>query len=92
MLTKRELKLPMFDREFLREPKGLIYAGLELAAEDLIYFIRHPKMKDQKKLIKDAIERVEDFIGQTQELECAIEKAKLKVARKILREKNGNNR
>lgn len=89
MLTKKEVRGPSYNRTFLRDPEGLTYAGLELAAEDLIYFIRHPKMKNQKKLMRDSIKRVEKHIGELNDISMAISNAKLKIARKILREKNG---
>lgn len=89
MLTKKESRGPSYDRSFLRDPEGLIQAGFELAAEDLIYFLKHPKMKDQKKLVKDAIKRIEKHIAQLNDISMAVSNVKLKIARRILKEKSG---
>lgn len=89
MLTKREQGLPGYDKSFLKDPIGLMDAELELASEDLIYLLKRPKIKNYKKYLKETIKRIEKAIEKKWQISCAIENAKLKIARKLLKEKNG---
>lgn len=85
MLTKKEQKLPMYDREFLKEPRLQLEANLELAVEDLDYCCRTFKGKKFVKFVKETSDRAIVILRQIQTLDTEMRKTELRQARLFLK-------